>query len=245
MHETLQSHEVQSFPFRGQAIMLAGGLGTRLRSEVADLPKCMAPVAGKPFLHYIIAYCQQRGITKFIFALGYMHEVIKKYLGENYPSLDYQISIEEEPLGTGGGIQLACAKATEKNVAILNGDTLFEADINALLNLHFVKDADCTLSLKPMHDFERYGVVELNEDATISSFKEKQFYKSGLINGGVYALNVERFLSKKLPKKNSFEKNYLEEFYKDGNMFGLVQDGYFIDIGIPEDYKKANKDLAK
>ena len=96
-----------------------------------------------------------------------------------------------------------------------------------------------------MENFERYGVVELNTDASISSFKEKQFYKSGLINGGVYALNVEHYLAKSLSEKHSFEKDYLERFYKEEKMFGFVQDNYFIDIGIPEDYKKANHDLAK
>jgi D-glycero-alpha-D-manno-heptose 1-phosphate guanylyltransferase len=103
--------------------------------------------------------------------------------------------------------------------------------------------AHCTLSLKPMQDFDRYGVVELNKDYSIRLFKEKQFYESGLINGGVYALHAEKFLQEELPQKFSFEKDYLEKFYNTRRMFGVVQDEYFIDIGIPEDYERAQKEL--
>ena len=111
-----------------QAIILAGGLGTRLRSAVPDLPKCMAPVAGKPFLYHVIRYLQEEGVDSFIFSLGYMHEVIEAFLLQNYPLLDYQISIEEEPLGTGGAIKLAMLKSTQKNILALNGDTMFRID---------------------------------------------------------------------------------------------------------------------
>ena len=109
-----------------QAIILAGGLGTRLRSVVSDLPKCMAPVAGRPFLFYVINYLRSQGIEKFIFSLGYKHEVIEEYLKDQFSTLQYECSIEEEPLGTGGAIQLACKLATKKNVIIANGDTLFK-----------------------------------------------------------------------------------------------------------------------
>ena len=223
-----------------QAIILAGGLGTRLRSSVPDLPKCMAPVAGKPFLFHVIQYMQQQGVDSFIFSLGYMHEVIEEWLLKNYPLLSYQLSIEEEPLGTGGAIQLAMHKADKKNVLVLNGDTMFRINFAKLQLFHEQHDADCTLALKPMHHFDRYGVVEINKDGYIQSFKEKQYYKEGLINGGVYALNVKKFLALELPKKYSFEKDYLEKYVLTQKMMGLVQDEYFIDIGIPEDLEKAN-----
>lgn len=108
----------------------AGGLGTRLRSAVPDLPKCMAPVAGKPFLHFIIQYLQQQGVNKFVFSLGYMHEIIGNWLLKNYPLLNYQLSIEDERLGTGGAIQLALKMATTKHVLVLNGDTMFKIDVS-------------------------------------------------------------------------------------------------------------------
>jgi D-glycero-alpha-D-manno-heptose 1-phosphate guanylyltransferase len=226
-----------------EAIILAGGLGTRLRNAVPDLPKCMAPVSGKPFLFYVIDHLQKQGIDKFIFSLGYKSEVIIEYTKKQYSKTNLQYSIENEPLGTGGGIKLALSKATEKNVLVLNGDTLFSINIKTISALHEAKKADCTLALKPMQNFERYGVVELNSDLSVASFKEKRFYKKGLINGGVYALNAERFIAEGLPEKFSFEKDYLESYYNKRNIYGIVQDEYFIDIGIPEDFERAQQEL--
>jgi D-glycero-alpha-D-manno-heptose 1-phosphate guanylyltransferase len=231
-----------------EAIILAGGLGTRLRSVVSDIPKCMAPVAGKPFLHYVISFLQKNGIENFIFSVGYMHEAIEMYLQSNYPELKYSISLEEEPLGTGGAIKLACSKALDKNILVANGDTIFKINCNLLSQFHKEKNASCTLSLKPMVNFDRYGVVELNKNSSIKSFKEKQWYQSGLINGGLYALSVEKFLKESMPEKFSFEKDYLEKnvFPVDQNtkLYGIIQDEYFIDIGIPEDYERAQEELV-
>ncbi len=242
----LEKSELQSSPFRGrggQAIILAGGLGTRLRSVVSDVPKCMAPVCGKTFLHFVIEYFLQQGVDRIIFSLGYKSDMIIDYVNDQYPMLNKQFSIEEEPLGTGGAIKLACSLASEKNVLILNGDTLFKIDTKQLADFHNSCGAECTLSLKPMHDFNRYGVVELNTDGLISSFKEKQHYDSGLINGGVYALNVAGFLKEEWPQKFSFEKDYLEQCVNKRKIYGVMQDGYFIDIGIPEDYERAQHEL--
>ena len=226
-----------------QAIILAGGLGTRLRSVVSDVPKCMAPVAGKPFLYYVIAHLQNNGIQNFIFSVGYKSESIISFIQNDYPATDFQFSIEEEPLGTGGAVKLALQKTGEKNVLVCNGDTLFKVNISELDNFHLQHNSDCTLCLKPMKNFDRYGVVELDNTNSIVSFKEKQFYESGLINGGVYALNTESFLDNDLPEKFSFEKDYLEKFVGESRMFGLIQDEYFIDIGIPEDYERAQEEL--
>jgi D-glycero-alpha-D-manno-heptose 1-phosphate guanylyltransferase len=227
-----------------ECIILAGGLGTRLRSAVPDLPKCMAPVAGKPFLSYVIDHFHAQGIGQFIFSLGYKHEVISAYLDDTYPVLQKQYVIEKEPLGTGGAIQLACRQARENNVLVLNGDTLFKIQVAPMAAFHQQHASCCTLALKPMQDFDRYGVVELQENGAVKSFKEKQYYESGCINGGIYALQTDAFLKEGLPEKFSFEKDYLEKLYTQRPMFGMVQDAYFIDIGIPDDYEKANADLA-
>lgn len=227
-----------------ECIILAGGLGTRLRTAVPDLPKCMAPVAGKPFLYYVVKHFQSEGVEKFIFSLGYMHEIILDFLYKNYPSSQIDHVIEEEPLGTGGAIRLACGKATEKHVLVTNGDTLFRIDAGSLAEFHLLQKADCTLCLKPMKNFDRYGLVDI-ENNTIVSFREKQHYDEGLINGGIYALEADHFIKKNWPSKFSFEKDYLEKFCTEGKIYGQIQDRYFIDIGIPEDYEKAQVDFEK
>jgi D-glycero-alpha-D-manno-heptose 1-phosphate guanylyltransferase len=226
-----------------EAIILAGGLGTRLRSAVPDLPKCMAFVAGRPFIYYVIDYYRKQGISRFIFCLGYKHEVIENYLHESFNELDYIVTIEEEPLGTGGAIYQGALIAKTADAIVLNGDTLFKVDVDKLLTFHKQRKSDCTLCLKEMHNTDRYGVVETNSEGRITSFKEKKFYERSVINGGVYALNVESFLKTSFPAKFSFEKDYFEKYVSNKKMYGLVQNAYFIDIGIPEDYNRAQEDF--
>ena len=226
-----------------EAIILAGGLGTRLRTALPDTPKCMAPVLGKPFLSYVIAHLQNQGIRKFIFALGYKSEIFEDFLRKTIPESLYELSVEAEPLGTGGAIKLACARVGAPDALVLNGDTFFQVDLGEITHFHELYSADCTITLKPMRRFDRYGVVEMNPDHSIRSFKEKKWYEQGLINGGVYALQVQKFLLEPLADKFSFEKDYLERFYSDRAMYGLIQDAYFIDIGIPEDYERAQSEF--
>lgn len=240
--------EFPDSPFRGrggQAIILAGGFGTRLKETVPDLPKCMAPVNNRPFLFYLINYLRSQGIEKFIFSLGYKHEIIEEYLNLQFATLDYQCSVEKEPLGTGGAILAACYKATDENVLVVNGDTLFKVSVATASSFHFMKNSHCTLVLKPMENFDRYGVIELNDDNSIQSFKEKHFYEKGLINGGVYILNVPVFMDEEFPSKFSFEKDYLEKYFSARRIFGTVQDDYFIDIGIPEDFLRVQDELKQ
>jgi D-glycero-alpha-D-manno-heptose 1-phosphate guanylyltransferase len=226
-----------------EAIILAGGLGTRLRAALPDLPKCMAPVGGKPFISHLVDHFRFRGVERFILSLGYKHEIIEEYFTAHYPDADVQFSIEQEPLGTGGAVRLACRKATAGSVLVLNGDTYFGVDPDGLAELHGQKNAHCTLSLKPMKDFDRYGVVILDKDQVVSSFEEKRHYSSGLINGGVYMLRRESFLQEDLPEKFSFESDYLERFCGRRSFYGFIQDSYFIDIGIPDDYRRAETEL--
>lgn len=226
-----------------EIIILAGGLGTRLRSAVPDLPKCMAPVNNRPFISYLIDYFIQQGVTHFIFSLGYMHEAITALLKENYPSLKYSIVIEEEPLGTGGAIAFALQQAKTNDVLVTNGDTLFLADVKALTDFHLNKKAECSLTLKPMQHFNRYGVVETDDNGCVRSFKEKKQYAEGLINGGLYMLNKAAFSKRNFPSKFLLEKDYLESFTAEAHFYAKPDDGYFIDIGIPEDYHKAQTEL--
>lgn len=228
-----------------EAIILAGGLGTRLRSEVPDLPKCMAPVAERPFLFYVINQLRAQGINRFIFSLGYRAEIVLNYLEQEFPTLNYTYAIEDIPLGTGGAIQLAARLCENETAVIANGDTLFKADLKQAWDKHLNSGAECSLMLKPMQDFDRYGVVETSEKNIVTLFREKQFYTEGNINGGLYILNVSQFLQKGFPEKFSFEKEYLEANYKQGHFLGISDNGYFIDIGIPEDFRKAQTDLIR
>ena len=226
-----------------EAIILAGGLGTRLKSEVPDLPKCMAPVAGKPFLDHVIQYYLGQGIQRFIFSLGHLRQVIEDFLHRHYGGLQYTVVTEDSPLGTGGAIKNAMADARSPYPLILNGDTLFEVSLEEMERHVASLLPECALCLKPMQQFDRYGAVEMDAGLVIQSFREKRFYESGLINGGVYALDRKRFTARNLPDIFSFEKDYLEHFCREGSFTGLVQDRYFIDIGIPEDYKRAQQEL--
>jgi D-glycero-alpha-D-manno-heptose 1-phosphate guanylyltransferase len=145
--------------------------------------------------------------------------------------------LEAEPLGTGGAIRQACTMATEKTVLVLNGDTFFRIGLAALSDFHGERRADCTLCLKPMRDFDRFGVVEQDADLRVVGFREKKAYREGLINGGVYALDRDSFLREDLPAVFSFEKDYLEKVLDSRRIYGVIQDQFFIDIGIPEDYR--------
>ena len=226
-----------------EAIILAGGLGRRLRSVVSELPKCLAPVNGRPFLSFLIDHLQKQGISKFIFSLGFKHEAIANFLQENYDAVSYELSIEYEPLGTGGAILLSLSKAKNDDVLICNGDTLFTVNTELLSHFHQEKKSACTIALKPMKNFSRYGAVDLDEQNVIKAFREKALCKKGLINGGVYILNATDFTKKPFPEKFSFETDYLEKYVAENNFFGQVQDEYFIDIGVPEDYLKAQREL--
>ncbi|MFI5151779.1 MAG: nucleotidyltransferase family protein [Chitinophagales bacterium] len=226
-----------------EAIILAGGLGTRLSETVPGLPKSLAPVAGRPFLQYIMDYLYSQGISRYIFSLGHRYELILKFLEENFPNLAIAYCIEKTPLGTGGAIKLACSKLNSDDAFVLNGDTIFRVDLGAMSDYHHEKSAECTIALKPMKNIDRYGVVELNADGSIARFHEKKFFEDGFINGGIYILNRDKFLQGDLPEKFSFEKDYLERNIDQMKIFGFVQDLYFIDIGVPEDYKRAQTEL--
>ena len=224
-----------------EVIILAGGLGTRLRSVVSELPKCMAPVAGKPFLWYLLEQLRACKVERVILSVGYLRETVQDWVAVHageYP-FEFRFAVEEEPLGTGGGIRLAASMAEGPEVVVLNGDTFFDVNLDALLKARRDSGKPLALALKPMRDFDRYGTVELGPDGTIKAFREKQHCAEGLINGGVYAIDRSSGIFDGLPQKFSFETAVLEPECARGRLCGLVQDGFFIDIGIPEDYARA------
>jgi len=226
-----------------EAIILAGGMGTRLQPVVADLPKCMAPVAGKPFLYYLLNTLETAGFQHIIFALGYKYEAIEKWLANYKTSLPLTSVVEDIPLGTGGAVKMALSHATQTSVFVFNGDSYLQLDYRAMLDSHIEKKALATIALKKMFRFDRYGKVELNNDSQIIHFGEKQYCETGFINGGVYV--IDRNSLEKLPDKFSLEKDFFEPQAGIGNLAGFPTQGYFIDIGIPEDYLRAQNDFAK
>lgn len=228
-----------------EVIILAGGLGTRLQSVVSDIPKCMAPIGGKPFLWYLLKYLTRFEINRIILSVGYLRNIIIDWIDQSHEfPFNFDYAIEIEPLGTGGGIKRALEKCLSDNVIILNGDTFFDVELDKLYQDHCLSPATISLALKPMKQFDRYGAVEMEISTNqIKHFNEKTYCENGLINGGVYVINKENLDIKKFPEKFSFETEVLEPQSIQGKVYGFVQKGYFTDIGIPEDYAKANTEL--
>lgn len=224
---------------------MAGGLGTRLQSVVSDVPKCMAEVAGKPFLQYLFDYAANEKFDHLILSLGYKSDVVINWLETQNRPFEISYAVEEYPLGTGGAIKLAFGKVKGEEAFVINGDTFFDIDSGLFLDFHKGHEADLSVALKPMVNFDRYGSVELDDNERIVCFNEKQYKKEGLINGGVYIVAKNLFTRLPLPEKFSFEKDIMESHIGDVNIYGCPQDNYFIDIGIPSDFEKANVDFSK
>lgn len=225
-----------------EIIILAGGLGSRLKGVVNDIPKPMAPINGIPFLKYLLEDVHQYGIERIILAVGYKWEVIQEYFGDEFMGMEIVYAIEHEPLGTGGGIKNAMKHLNHSDFFLLNGDTFFKVDLRTLETHYNTNQSDLCLSLKAMTNFDRYGTVTLKGNR-ITAFQEKKQMEKGLINGGVYALNKRIFDLAKDQKKFSFEADIMEAGLEQFKVYGFVTDAYFIDIGIPEDYLQAQKDI--
>lgn len=223
-----------------EVIILAGGLGMRLRSAIGEVPKPMAPVDGKPFLHYQLLWLESYGVDKVLLSIGYKAEMITDHFGQKFNGISIEYAIEKEPLGTGGAILYAMRKTGGDRVLIVNGDTWFPVDIGRLVEEHESASARLTIALKKMTNFSRYGTVEL-EGNRIVGFREKQEMSVGLINGGIYLMNRSFVENSVNAKKFSFEKDILEKRVETGAIAGVVFDVPFIDIGVPGDYMGAGE----
>ena len=256
-----------------QAILLCGGMGTRLRSVVADRPKPMADICGKPFLQYLLEMLRDKGITEVIFALGYMGEMIEEYFQDGSVfGLKIAYSYEEEPLGTGGAIRNALPKILEEEVLVLNADTYFPMDYQGLLRFHQENDGDFSLATRAVPDISRYGAVRRDPAGRILAWNEKlgdggqqpgegskqpiegnaqqaasssPQSLSGEINGGIYVM--KKSLIAEIPEgKQSLEQDCIPKWLSEGKrIFGLPFHGYFMDIGIPKDYQQFITDVEQ
>lgn len=230
-----------------EAIILAGGFGTRLQTVVNDVPKPMAPVAGKPFLDYIFLYLKHYGITHVVLSTGYLaHKVSDRYKQE-FEGIRVSYAVEETPLGTGGGIRLAMEQCHTEDILVLNGDSFFDVDLNSYVTQYNSCGSGGALALRKVGNAARYGTISLGSGQRILAFKEKDsIEKPGLINGGVYLLNRNIFLEHTpAAKAFSIEKDFFETRNSEIKLCGFEHEGYFIDIGIPEDYNRAQGDFKE
>ena len=229
------------------AIILAGGLGTRLKTIISDLPKPMAPIMNVPFLTYQLNYLKHFGIKKVIFSVGYLSEKIIAHYNQSFENISIEYSIEKNPLGTGGGIRMAMSNLNEDLVLILNGDSFFDLNLEQFYNLHLEQKAEFSLALRYVNNSERYGNIEFNSTHQITSFIEKnQLNQSGYINAGVYILSKKLYLQNTKPDINfSIEKDFFEKQLNQLIIKGFEFKDYFIDIGIPEYYLKAQDDFKE
>jgi len=227
-----------------EAIILAGGLGTRLRSEVQDIPKSMALIKNIPFMVYLLDRLISNGVTRIIFSVGYKSEFIQNYFSTEFKNCEIVYAIEETLLGTGGAIKNAIKFVNGNDVVVVNGDSLFLCDIQKQLQFHHSTKAHVTLALKPMKSIDRYGTIEMTAEGRITKFLEKQPIKEGNINTGIYIFNVESFNKIKLPQKFSIERDFFETMVSELHFAGYTTNGYFLDIGIPKDFRKAQLEIG-
>lgn len=229
------------------AVILAGGLGTRLSETVPNLPKPMAPIAGKPFLEILLDYWIDQGITDFIISVSHLRHKIIEHFGSSYLGVQINYSVEEVPLGTGGGLLFALNDLVEP-ILVINGDTLIEVDLKKLLHFHVQQKSNWTFSLIDSDHTNRYMDLNLQPDGKISFAKDaitEQTKK--LANGGAYIVNPLSLKSLNFGKgvAVSLENELLLNYISSGEeIFGLECHGRFIDIGVPSDYKKAHDFLA-
>ena len=231
-------------PRTREAIVLAGGFGTRLAHVVPDVCKPMAPVAGRPFLRYIMDQLDGARFDRAMVADGYRREQIEDFFGAAYRGLQVEYSPEDEPLFTGGAVKQALAKCHNDWVFVLNGDTWLDVDFAAMEAVAAGAPASvqAVIAVKRMRDFERYGTVDVDACGLITAFHEKQPCADGLINAGIYL--IRRAALSAMPKRFSLENDFFEKVVAAGALVACECGGGFIDIGVPEDYELAQTMLA-
>lgn len=225
-----------------EAIVLAGGFGTRLSTVVKDVPKPMAPVRSRPFLEYVLDAVIAEGVHRVILAVGYKRESITGHFGSSYHGVNILYSVEETPLYTGGAIKQALCLCREDRVFAINGDTFFPVKLKRMREASKNCKVPVVIAVKRMVNFSRYGNVSIDKNNVITAFNEKQFCRDGFINGGIYDLS--RTTLDDCPTVFSIEKDYFPALVKGRKVCAFQDDGCFIDIGIPEDYELAQKLLA-
>lgn len=224
-----------------EAVVLAGGFGTRLKSCIEDIPKPLAPIDGKPFLCCLLDYLYANGVHRAVISTGYLAEKVEETIGNRYRGMTIEYSVESTPLGTGGGIKKALKKCSDDNVVVCNGDSFFDVNLFELKKFHDESGCDITLAAKFIENAHRSGLLDFR-NGRLCGFTENGVAPSGYINGGIYF--IRRTLLENLTEDRfSFEKEVLEGKNYDIGVF--ESNGYFIDIGVPESYELAQKEKDK
>jgi D-glycero-alpha-D-manno-heptose 1-phosphate guanylyltransferase len=226
------------------ALVLAGGLGTRLRERVVDLPKPMAPVAGRPFLEYVLDELARNGVTRVVLSIGHLGEAVVDHFGTSYGPMALDYSHEDRPLGTGGAVRRALPLLGGGAFLVLNGDTAVPFVIDDLLRARVRHGADLVLTVCEVPDVGRYGAVRAS-GGTVTALVEKGADGPGLINCGVY-LVAGRLLDRLAggPEVFSFERDTMHPWVAEHGAAYVASTGPFIDIGVPADYDRAADVLA-
>jgi len=230
-----------------KAIILAGGLGTRLNSVLSDIPKPLAPINGKPFLEYQMDYWIHQGVDHFVLSVGYLKEKIVDYFGDHYQNIPINYAIEHTPLDTGGGLLKALDFiASDEPILVLNGDTYFEVDLKILRDFHVNQKSIWTFSLFRTIEVDRYMGIQLEPSGKLKLMNQQIGEQETLANGGVYLINPSNIkaLGFKSGEKISLERDILKKLSDNHfDIYGIEFAGQFIDIGVPNDYKRASSIL--
>lgn len=224
-----------------EAIVLAGGFGSRLAHIVADVPKPMAPVIGRPFLEYIFTHLVENGVDHIVVAVHHMKECIMEHFCDRFLSATIEYSVEDFPLKTGGAIKKALSLCKQNRVLVINGDTFYKVPLQEMHQFAINSGKQVTIAVKEMSEFSRYGKVDLNKDWLITAFHEKEYCYKGYINGGIY--DIEKNALDSYPESFSIEEVCFPKMLERHQIQAFVSNTYFIDIGIPEDYAKAQKEF--
>lgn len=230
-----------------EAIILAGGFGTRLAGRLDGVPKPMAPVAGRPFLEILLRQLERAGCARTILSVGYLHEVIERHFGAEFSGVKIDYAVEHAPLGTGGAIRVALGMAQEKSVLVLNGDTFLDADYAAMLRFHAYEGTALSMAVTHCANVARYGGVMIEgapDGMRVTGFQEKGRAGPGWINAGAYVIDREMQWPASLTEKFSFESDFLAPEIEFVAPAPYAVQGFFLDIGVPEDLDRAQTELA-
>jgi D-glycero-alpha-D-manno-heptose 1-phosphate guanylyltransferase len=226
-----------------EAIILAGGLGTRLAARLNGIPKPMAAVCGRPFLEILLRQLHRAGCTRVVLAVGHLHQAIQGHFGASFHGLRVDYAVEQLPLGTGGAIRNALAMAEDESVLMLNGDTFLDADYAAMLRFHAARSGPITIAVVRQAEAARYGGVRLQGERIVA-FEEKGRTGEGWINAGSYVLDKRLEWPAPLPERFSFELDFLMPEIARLSPAAYRVDGLFLDIGVPQDLDRAQTELA-